>query len=249
MSRRLGDCATVVFAGSFLAYMWWAKSRLDSVEEARAASPRTAVHESGDVGSVSNEGITIGSPVAPVTLVMFTDYQCPFCRRFAKESMPRLHRDYVGPGKVRLLVRELPLSIHTGARRLANASECAAGLTRRIYEFQQQLYGDGRSDAESRISHAAGVVGLNEEELSRCMQSAGSAMGIERDSTAAGLLGVRGTPAFVLGATNDTIDGLIIRGAPSYASFASVIDSVLMSVSAARRRQRRRHAKPTETGR
>lgn len=234
MSRRLGDFATVMLAGSFVAYMWWATSELDSVEDARAALRRSTVHQSGDVGSVSNEGIGIGSPVAPITLVMFTDYQCPFCRRFAKVTMPRLHRDYVGPGKVRLLIRELPLSIHTGARRLADASECAAGLTRRIYEFQQQLYGDGKSDVESRISHAAGVVGVNEKELSRCMQSPGSAMGVRRDSAAAAHLGVRGTPGFVLGATSDTISGAIIRGALSCASFASVIDSVLMSVRAAR---------------
>src|SRR5579863_5020357 len=67
----------------------------------------------------------LGRPDAPLTVVEFTDYQCPYCRRFHAESWPRFKRDWIDTGKVRFIVRDLPLEIHSAARPAAQAAHCA----------------------------------------------------------------------------------------------------------------------------
>ncbi len=125
MLRRISDAAVIVLALVFAGFMWRANTRLSAVEHSLAASRTASPARASLSGTVANVGIPIGARTAPVTLVQFTDFQCPFCGRFASETLPGLYTQYVQTGKVRILVRELPLPMHRNARMLAHASECA----------------------------------------------------------------------------------------------------------------------------
>jgi protein-disulfide isomerase len=229
MLRRASDLSVIVLAILFASFMWRANARLGALEAALAATPRRAASATPTTGSVSNEGVTIGSATAPVTLVQFTDYECPFCARFTQETMPTLYSEYVATGKVRLLVRDLPLPMHPNARMLAHAARCAAALTSRIHEFQQALYeGDG-TGADPVVSRAAAAVGLDETGLRGCIDSQKYTAEIRKDSAAAARTGIRGTPAFLVGATGDSIRGRIISGAQPLATFVAALDSALAS--------------------
>jgi protein-disulfide isomerase len=69
---------------------------------------------------------SLGRSDAPLTLLEFTDYQCPYCRKFQAETWPLLKKNYIDTGKLRFIVRDLPLSFHSSARPAAEAAHCAA---------------------------------------------------------------------------------------------------------------------------
>lgn len=83
-------------------------------------------------------GKTLGDPQAPVTIVEYTDFECPYCRRFARSSFGKIVKKYVASGQVRYVVRHFPLSIHEHARPMANAAECAADQNR-FWEYKYFL--------------------------------------------------------------------------------------------------------------
>jgi protein-disulfide isomerase len=232
MLRRASDVSVIVLAVLFAGFMWRANARLGALEKVMAASSRRAAPAGPTTGTVSNEGVAMGAADAPVTLVQFTDYECPFCARFTKETLPTLYADYVAAGKVRLVVRDLPLSMHADARRLAQAARCGAALTSRVHDFQQALYGSG-SGADSALGRAAAAVGLEETRLRECVISELYANEIRKDSMAAAAVGIRGTPAFLIGATGDSIRGRIISGAQPLVTFIAVLDSALDAAGAA----------------
>jgi len=227
MLRRISDGAVIILAIVFVGFILRANARLDGIEAALAAQRSAAPSRTPALGAVRNDGIAIGSPAAPVTLVQFTDYECPFCARFASETMPTIYEQYGETGKVRMLLRELPLPMHPHARTFAHASQCAAALTPRIHEFQQALYHGAAADTDSVLTSAAAAVELNEPALRECIASTRFAANITRDSTAAAAAGIRGTPAFLIGSTGDSIRGRIISGARPAADFAAIIDSAL----------------------
>jgi protein-disulfide isomerase len=233
MLRRVSDLSVILLAIVFATFMWRANARITALEARFTPGSQRPASPVARSGVVDDDGVSVGSAAAPVTLVQFTDYECPFCARFAKESLPALYAAYVTTGKVRLLIRDLPLPIHANARALAEAARCAATLTPRIHEFQQALYGDGASKADDVLARAAEAVGLDESALRNCVNS-GAAAEISRDSVAAAHTGIRGTPTFVIGPTADSIRGRIISGAQPLAAFTAVIDSLLASVGAGR---------------
>ena len=107
---------------------------------------------------------TLGSPIlgnlnAPVTLIEFTDYECPFCKKFYKNALPQLRKDYIDTGKVRLVVRDFPLPFHKHARPAANAAHCA-GEQDKFWDMHDALY-DGNKMTSNEINNHATKIGLN----------------------------------------------------------------------------------------
>ena len=168
-----------------------------------------------------------GSGTAPITIVEFTDYQCPFCRRFQAESWPALERKYVSTRKVRFIVRDLPRKIHSAARPAAEAAHCA-GEQGRFWPMHEALLGKGMGLDESSILGTAQTLGLDVPRFKQCILSNKYEAAIDRNAAQAAALGVRGTPTFVIGRVNHgELDGLRIAGALPYDDLAAYLDRLL----------------------
>ncbi len=167
-----------------------------------------------------------------MTLVEFTDYQCPFCRRHSAQTKPQLVKDYVDTGKLRYVLREFPLAqIHPLATTAAEAALCA-GDQGQYWAMNELFFADQRKLApEDLKAHAEGL-GLDVAGFSECLDGGKYAQRIQQDLADGIKAGVRGTPTFFLGLTDPTDATKIrvtktIRGTQPYALFKQAIDELV----------------------
>ena len=174
---------------------------------------------------------TLGNPIlgdlkAPVTIVEFTDYQCPFCRRFYQNAFQDIKKDYIDTGKVRFVLRDLPLPFHADARPAAQAAHCA-GEQDKFWEMHNALF-DGSGLKASHIEGYAKKIGLDVSSFQSCVKSDRYKKDMDTDVADASKASITGTPGFVVGKTTENvINGNIISGAQPYASFKAKIDQLL----------------------
>lgn len=172
-----------------------------------------------------------GSDDAPVTIVEFSDFQCPFCRRHFRAAMPKLIDDYVEPGTVRYVVRDFPLEvIHPAAFGAAVAARCAGeqgsywAMHDRLFEMQETL------PDRNWVGHAEGL-GLDTARFRSCLDNEAVAAAVRRDQSEAANAGATGTPTFFVGRSRpgeSTIRASrVIRGAQPYRVFEQAIEAVL----------------------
>ncbi len=83
----------------------------------------------------------LGDPGAPVTIIEFSDFQCPFCQKFHSETFPQIKKTYIDTGKVRFVYRDFPLSFHPGAQPAAEAAECAHAQGK-FWEMHEALFSE-----------------------------------------------------------------------------------------------------------
>ena len=172
---------------------------------------------------------SIGKTDAPVTIVEFSDYQCPFCQRFASSTLPELRRDYVDTGKVRYVFRDYPLDkIHPDARKAAEAAHCA-GEQGKYWEMHDALFKNSRALKIDGLKAQARAQGLNEGEFDACLDQGKYAEVVSENFAAGRGAGVTGTPSFFIGKTtaDGTIEGVNLRGALPTANYRRVIDELL----------------------
>ena len=190
---------------------------------AQAAAPSDKVKM-----TVGQGWYALGREDAPVTMVEFADYQCPFCRRFESDSFAQLKKNYIDTGKVRFVSRDLPLEFHPNAPGAAIAVRCA-GEQRRFWEMHDALMQDTSNDlSPDAILKFAQKVNLDIPSFKTCFDEKRYVAAIQKDTADAGLLGISGTPSFVIGKTaKDQIDGVRIIGAVPYSVFDNTIKDVL----------------------
>jgi protein-disulfide isomerase len=138
-----------------------------------------------------------GSQTAKVALVIYSDFQCPYCGKFARETMPALQENYVRSGKVLLAFRQMPLPMHQFAQKAAEASECA-GRQGKFWPFHDQLFANQQAlDVES-LKDRARTVGLDLKGFATCLDGETVGM-VKTDRDSADPLGISGTPTFLAG--------------------------------------------------
>ena len=176
-----------------------------------------------------------GAKDAPLTLVEFTDFQCPYCGRYFSNTLPEVIKQYVDTGKVRYVVRDMPLaSIHPYAQKAAEAALCA-GVQGKYWEMHDALFKDqAHLKPEDLASRAQQVGLLDPAQFSQCLDQGEQAETAQQGVKAGMQAGVRGTPSFFLGLTNadapDTLHATqMIRGAQPFAAFKQTIDAMLAS--------------------
>jgi protein-disulfide isomerase len=182
--------------------------------------------------------ITIdGSPVmgkadAPVTMVEFTDYQCPFCRRYSNGTFPQIIKDYVKTGKVRYVVRQFPLkAIHPKAVKASEASLCA-GDQGKYWEMHDMIFKKTKAfNQEEWVRHAE-ALSLDMSSFKDCLKNGKNAEKVNRDLKEGMALGMRGTPGFFFGRTDPNNPNKfkavqMIRGAHPYPQFKKIIEKLL----------------------
>lgn len=177
--------------------------------------------------NVGNGWYSIGRADAPVTLVEFGDYQCPFCKKFHTGAYAELKKNYVDTGKVRFVSRDLPLEFHPFALKAAEAARCA-GEQNKYWELRDALYTDSAAPDDSVIKKAAESLSLDVAALQSCIASDKFKADVQKDATEAATLQIGGTPTFVLAkSAKDKLDGVRIVGALPFAAFQSAIDALL----------------------
>jgi len=159
---------------------------------------------------------------AAVTIIEFSDYQCPFCKRFYDETLPQIQATY--EGRVRFVYRDFPLtSIHPHAQKAAEASECADEQGR-FWEYHGLLWANQQELDVASLKAYAGELGLDTATFDGCLDSGKYSQEVQKDYSDGISYGVQGTPWFF-------INGVEVQGAQPFSNFQTVIDSLLASAT------------------
>ncbi len=161
----------------------------------------------------------LGSKDAPLTIVEFTDYQCPFCQRFFLTTFPELKKSYIDTGKVRFYSRDMPLDFHANAMRAAQAARCAAD--QKQFWTLRDIMGahPDKLDMASLVSYASDLK-MDVPKFRGCVESEKYKNAVQSDVMEAMKIGATGTPSFVIGkSTPEGVDGELMIGAMPYGMF------------------------------
>src|SRR5262245_25839518 len=172
----------------------------------------------------------LGAKTAPVVVMEFSDFHCPFCRRHATTVFPRLKREYVETGKVLYVFRHFPLDIHPDAPGAGAAAACA-GRQGKFWEMHDRLFAAPGRPTVTDAATQAHAAGLDLASFRTCMESDGPA-DVRADTALGNQLGISGTPAVVIGLNNSgtsVVPVTSISGADVFESFAQAIDALLKS--------------------
>jgi len=176
---------------------------------------------------MENGFYSMGSSTAPVTMVEFSDYQCPFCRHFNSEAFVQLKKNYIDTGKMRFISRDLPLEFHDNANRAAEAARCA-GDQGKYWEMRNVLITNATALGADQVSGYAQGLSLEMKAFNGCLSSGSHKADIQKDQTDANSMQISGTPTFIVGKMeNDTLNGVRVVGAQPYTAFDTVIRQML----------------------
>ena len=167
----------------------------------------------------------LGSRQAPLTIVEFSDFECPYCRLFHQEVIPSLKRDYIDTGLVRFIHKDLPLPFHNQARPAAAAARCA-GEQNRYWDLYDALF-DQQTCLECKgVVGIAETIQLDTSALRSCMQREATKTVITTNLSEAELHNIRATPTFVIGASRNDgkHHGDIVEGTMPWPQFKALID-------------------------
>ena len=181
--------------------------------------------------SADNDPI-IGNPDAKISIIEFSDFQCPFCARFYTQTLPLIHEEYIEQGKVKLVFRDFPIqSIHPNALPASVAAECAneqgkfKEMHDLLFENQNEWSRQETANALSLFSQYAKEMQLEQEVFDSCLINGKYIEEIRKDLEDGQNYGIGGTPGFFVG--NDEIGYVKMEGAQPFQSFKKVIDSQL----------------------
>jgi len=203
------------------------KKLLASRPAAGAAAADQAVNA---VLSVDGEPFK-GEKNAKLTLVEFSEFQCPFCGRHVRDTYPQLEKEYIQTGKVKYVFRDLPLeSIHKNAFKASEAAHCA-GEQGKFWEMHDRLFANQNSLEPAMLTAHAQAIGVDSKKFQACLDAGKYAADIRKDIADANRLGITGTPTTVIGMTQPNDPKIkvlrVIRGAQGYNAFKAAFDELL----------------------
>ena len=168
----------------------------------------------------------LGDSDAGVTIIEFSDFQCPFCERAANGAIADFKRSsYFSDGEVNLIYKHLPLnSIHPYAQKAGEAAECA-NRQGSFWEYHDALFANqGALDVDSLKSYAA-QVGLNTGDFNSCLDNGDASSEVSKETAQGQSVGARGTPFFVV-VNNDNGKSTTVSGAVPWTNFEAAINAV-----------------------
>ena len=174
---------------------------------------------------------SLGSANAPLTIVEFSDFECPYCQRFHELVLPQLKRQYIDAGLVRFVHKDLPLPFHDEAHKAATVARCSIedGRYWKVYDAlfkRQNCLGCLGPEA---IAEAAGT---DKAKLARCLKRGQAAKAVNANVSEAQLQGIRATPTFVIGQSQgNQHNGLVIEGALPWPQFQQLIETALQRLN------------------
>jgi protein-disulfide isomerase len=167
-----------------------------------------------------DNGPSKGALQAPVVMVDFSDFQCTYCVKFAKETLPRIDEQYIRVGKVRLVFRHLAI-LGEASVTAALAAACAQDQGK-FWEYHDTLFANRSPLAFSttRLKEYAANLGLERASFATCLDGKTHARRVESETLLGRALGANGTPAFL-------INGQLVMGAYPFEVFQKGLDSIL----------------------
>lgn len=175
----------------------------------------------GEVPAVTQSDHVVGNANAPLTLIEYSDFQCPFCSRF-HPTVKQVLQEY--PNDVKVIFRHFPLSFHPNALPAAEASECA-GEQGKFWEYADKLFENQSALGAELYTKLAADIGLNTDAFKACLDSDKFLTHIQQDMQGGSSAGVSGTPgSFLIDADGNAQS---IKGALPYSTVKSIIDQAL----------------------
>lgn len=171
-----------------------------------------------DVGMGANP--ILGNKDAKVTIIEFSDLQCPFCKRYHDQTWPQIESEYVKTGKVQYTFRHYPLNnIHPQAAKAGEAVACAREQNK-FYELTDKIFDNQQAMMPDDIKRMAVEVGLNAGPFNECFDSGRMKAEVDKDLADGSAVGVSGTPTFF-------VNGNRLVGAQPFEAFKVIIDKEL----------------------
>ncbi len=186
-----------------------------------ATPTNNQVNDNTNLVEVSEDDDPVkGNKNAPVTIIEFSDYQCPFCKRFYDDTYKKIVENYIKTGKVKLVYRDFPLDFHENAQKAAEAAECARdqGGDEVYFKMHDKLFENQQSLDVTSLKKYASELGLDQIKFSLCLDSGTKESEIKKDLEDGVKAGVTGTPTFF-------INGKEISGAQPYSVFENAIEA------------------------
>lgn len=199
------------------------------VAEVASPQPEAAVPQQPEVLGEEDQAAIVKDPAASkgpedaaVTIVEFSEYQCPFCKKYIDESYVKIMEEY--GDEVRYIFRDYPLGFHQHAQKTAEAARCA-GDQGKYWEYHDKLFEEqeiwtAESDSTETLVGYAGSLGLDSGEFSECLASGKFGEAVKSDFELGQRVGVSGTPSFF-------VNGKMLVGAQPYEVFKEAIESEL----------------------
>jgi protein-disulfide isomerase len=205
---------------------------MDALDAEGDTTPLARVESSGQINEgdphqqvmmtvIANARHFYGDPNAPVTLVEFGDFNCGYCGKWTKETLPLIDEKYIQEGKVRMAYVHYPI-LGPDSMTAAEASECAASAdASQFWDYHNLLYAkQGIGFTRENLVALAGEMGLDTADFGTCLNEFPDRASLEDDIRLAQVMGVRGTPAFL-------VNGIALAGAYPYENFEEVIEGLL----------------------
>jgi protein-disulfide isomerase len=214
------------------------KTDIDNTVDENAPKPTqppTPSAQSTVKVSVDDDPV-LGDKDAPVTIIEFSDYECPFCKRAFQQTYPVIKEQYIKTGKVKLVFRDLPLSFHEPmATKEAIAANCARkqGGDKTYFIYHDEIFkrttSNGNGLTENGLTVIAEDLGFNINKFNSCLRDLKQEEEVKKDLADATKAGATGTPTFFIGKTtkDGVIEGTKIVGAQPIEAFRNVIEDLL----------------------
>jgi len=209
---------------SYLQQQGQEERRQALLKELRLRYPVTVALRAPKIEVATDGKPSLGPDSAPVTIVEFSDFQCPYCRQ-SQDTLKRLMAAY--EGKVKLVFRDFPLrNIHPQAQKAAEAAQCAAEQ-QKFWPYHDKLFA-AASLQPDELKKFAQELGLKLEQFTACLDSNKHAAAIDADIQAGRNVGVNATPTFF-------VNGYLLSGAATYERFKELVDAALEQTQSAQR--------------
>lgn len=169
------------------------KKGTDVAAPTQDVSPTAVVLSDSQMAELVDGGHILGSPEAPVTIVEFADFQCPYCARYAIDDFPQINEEYIETGQTRYVFRHYPLTFHQNAQKAAEAAECA-GEQDMFWEMHDEIYANQENITVADLKGYAVGLGLNTSDFDSCLDSEAKKDVVQSDFNLGETVGVAGTP-------------------------------------------------------
>ncbi len=166
-----------------------------------------------------------GDKNAKVTIIEYSDFECPFCGRFYTQTLGQLEKEYIDTGKVKLAYKHLPLPFHQNAQKAGEAAECAGevGGNDGFWDMHDAIFDSTvaqKGIAVADLKRMAGEIGLDQGKFDSCLDNGDMAAKVQAHAAEAAKLGASGTPSFF-------VNGVKVVGAQPFSVFKTTIDAAL----------------------
>jgi len=212
--------AALMISGSVVFYSLNTGKLGANIKQTGGPAAGVKVNVSADDDAVS------GNEKAKVTIIEFSDFQCPFCRVFWSEAYQQIKKEYIDTGKIKFVYRDYPLSFHPAAQVSAEASECAREQGK-FWEMHDKIFSEQAKQGSGTITYGvpelkkwASQIGLNLDNFNQCLNSGKYKSEVENDFADGSSYGVSGTPTLY-------INGSPVIGAQPFSVFKEIIDNEL----------------------